>query len=39
MQHVRLSIHKKFNLTNNLYDRKLIILKNQFIPRQSTTID
>ena len=35
IQQVRLSIYKKLNLTNNLYYRKLIIFKNQLVPRQS----
>lgn len=26
---------KKFNLTNNLYYRKLIIFKNQLVPRET----
>ena len=39
MQQVRLSIHKKLNLANNLYYRKLIIFKNQLVPRQSDAVD
>ena len=39
MQQVRFSIHKKLNLANNLYYRKLIIFKNQLVPRQSDAID
>ena len=35
MQQVRLSIHKKLNLTNNLYYIKLIIFKNQLISKCS----
>ena len=39
MQHVCLSIHKKLNLANNLYYRKLIIFKNQLVLRQPDAID
>ena len=39
MQQVRLSIQKKLNLANNLYYRKLIIFKNQFVPRQPDVVD
>ena len=39
MQQVRLSIHKKLNLANNLYYRKLIIFKNQFVSRQPDAVD
>ena len=40
LQQVRLSIHKKLNLVNNLYYRKLIIFKNQLlVPRQTDTVN
>ena len=39
IQQVRLSIHKKLNLTNNVYYRKLIIFKNQLVPRQPDAVD
>ena len=39
MQQVRLFIHKKLNLANNLYYRKLIIFKNQLVPRQLDGVD
>ena len=37
MQQLRLS--KKLNLTNNLYYRKLIIFKNQLVPRQPNGVE
>ena len=39
MQQVGLSIQKKLNLANNLSYRKLIIFKNQLVPRQSDAVE
>ena len=35
----RLYMHKKLNLANNLCYRKLIVFKNQLVPRQSDAVD
>ena len=39
MQRLCLSIHKKLNLANNLYYRKLIIFNNQLVPKQPNALD
>jgi len=39
IQQVHLSIHKKLNLANNLYYRKLIVFKNQLVSKQPDTVN